>query len=76
MEHIKRMEKEVEDLIQKAEKLHDFLEEELKNPKFTDDIQRIYLGIRVSHMVNYVEVLKSRIEYDTEKLKKEVANEE
>lgn len=75
MEHIKRMEKEVEELMQKAEKLHDFLEQELENPNFTDDIQRIYLGIQVSHMVNYVEVLKLRIEYDTEKLKKEVADE-
>lgn len=68
MDHIVRMEKELEELKERANKLSDFLDSEVENKKFTDEEQRIYMGIQLSHMNSYINILELRIENDKEKL--------
>lgn len=75
MEHIERMKKELLELEERFEKLNDFLESQIENPESKiDEVQKIYLGMQLTHMNSYIEVLKMRIEYDTEKAE-EVSNE-
>lgn len=64
MEHIKRMEVELQELENKIEKLTVFLEKESEKPKYTDDIQRILLENQKEHMKSYARILKQRIYYD------------
>ncbi len=70
MEHVERMKVELKELEQKITKGAEFLEKEIESPKFTDNFQRVALGIQLSHMQNYASVLKDRIDYDTEKANK------
>lgn len=65
MEHVKRMEVELQELENKIEKLTVFLEKEKKEPKFTDEEQRALLELQKGHMEDYASVLKQRIYYDT-----------
>ncbi len=71
MEHIKRMEVELSELNEKIEKLEEFWDAELKNPKYTNETQRLLLGIQHHNMLGYREALKQRITYDTEKTNKD-----
>lgn len=68
MNHIERMEKELEELKEKASKLSDFLDSEIESKRITDEKQRIYMGIQLSHMNSYINILELRIENDKEKL--------
>ena len=70
VEHIRRMEKEYEELEEKGIKLQEFLEKEMKEPKFTNEKQRLLLGIQMTYMKNYLMVLEERIENDKELLEK------
>lgn len=72
MEHIKRMEVELQELENKIEKLTVFLEKENEKPKYTDDIQRILLENQKEHMKSYARILKHRIHYDTLKAHGEI----
>lgn len=71
MEHIEKMKKELEELEIKLENLEKFVEKEIEEHKFTDEIQRIKLSCQAEHMHSYAKVLKERIKYDTEKFLKE-----
>lgn len=70
MEHIERMEHELEELIERKRKAVEFYEEEMKEHKFTDEIQRVYLALQIRYMEHYIEVLTDRIEYDKQKYNK------
>lgn len=72
MEHIKRLEVELQELEEKIEKLEVFLAKETKEPKFTDEEQRINLHLQKNYMKNYAEILKCRIHYDTLKAHGEI----
>lgn len=72
MEHIKRMEVELQELEEKIEKLTVFLEKEKKEPKFTDEEHRTLLKLQKGHMEDYASVLKQRIYYDTLKAHGEI----
>ena len=72
MEHIKRMEVELQELEEKIEKLEIFLKKETKEPKFTDEEQRINLHLQKSYMRKYAEILSCRIHYDTLKAHGEI----
>lgn len=67
MEHIKRMRKELEELQVKINNLEVFLEHEIHNRKYTDEIQRIKLSCQLEHMLGYAQVLEERIKYDSNK---------
>lgn len=66
-EHIEKMELELKELDEKIQKGREFLEKEIQNPKFTDEVQRIRLAIQMEYMLNYACVLNERIEYDKSK---------
>lgn len=66
MEHILRMELELQELEERKEKLITFYEREKEKPKFTNETQRIYLAIQYEHMDNYSKILRERIEYEKE----------
>lgn len=84
MEHIKRMEEEFKELEGNIIKLQedktkaeDFFKKETEEPKFTDEIQRNFLGQqihhmdkRIYHMIGHREVLRDRIKYDKDKMLK------
>lgn len=67
MEHIKRMENELEELEEKIKNAKEFLEKEFIEPKFTDEAQRQSLAIQVCYMIDYSEILRGRIRYDKNK---------
>lgn len=67
MTHIERMEMELKELNEKIEKGTVFLEKEIKEPKFTDEIQRVKLACQIEHMTAYANVLLERIKYDKNK---------
>ena len=67
MTHIERMEIELRELNEKIEKGTVFLEREIKEHKFTDEIQRIKLACQIEHMTAYANVLSERIKYDKKK---------
>lgn len=64
LNHIERMELELEELSEKIEKGQQFLDKEYENPKFTDEVQRYSLEEQLKHMRGYKEYLKGRISYD------------
>lgn len=68
MTHIERMELELKELNEKIEKGTYFLEKEIKEPKFTDEVQRIKLACQIEYMIAYANILSERIEYDKQKI--------
>lgn len=72
MEHIKRMEVELQELENKIEKLTVFLEKQNEKPKYTDDIQRILLENQKEHMKSYARISQHRIHYDTSQAHREI----
>lgn len=70
MEHIERMEKELEELKEKVRKAGQFFSQELDNPKILDSKQIALLGMQSIAMSQYETILKERIAYDKEKLSK------
>lgn len=66
--HIDRMNDEFDELNDKITKAMEFLGNETKSPKFTDDIQRSFLEQQIEYMVGYREILRDRIEYDSKKM--------
>lgn len=73
MEHIKRMEIELEELVAKKNGATSFLEKERNKDegKILDYTQMFLLDRQVKDMAKYEETLRSRIEYDKEKAEKE-----
>lgn len=71
LNHIERMELELEELNGKIVKGQQFLDKENKEPKFTDEIQRFFLSEQLQCMVGYRETLRDRIKYDLSKQHKE-----
>lgn len=67
LNHIERMELELEELSEKIEKGQQFLDKEKVNPKFTDETQIFFLSEQLIHMVGYREALRDRIKYDSKK---------
>lgn len=67
MTHIERMELELEELNEKIKKATKFVENEIKNPNFTDEVQRIKLSCQIEYMLNYALILRERIKYDKQK---------
>lgn len=67
LNHIERMELELEELSEKIDKGQEFLYKENKEPKFTDEIQRFFLKEQLQCMVGYRETLRDRIKYDLSK---------
>lgn len=70
MNHIERMELEAEELNNKITKATEFLENEIKNPTCTNEVQRIKLACQIEYMLNYFTVLTDRINYDKSLLNK------
>lgn len=66
--HIDRMELELNELVEKRNKALYFLEKEEEFAKFTDCNQRELLSKQLDYMLNYINVLKDRIEYDKKKM--------
>ncbi|MGL4999554.1 MAG: crAss001_48 related protein [Cetobacterium sp.] len=66
--HIERMELELTELNKKYDGLTAFLNAELVYPKLTDSTQREYLVTQWKLMSEYVDILKKRIAYDSEKV--------
>lgn len=64
-EHIERMKIELKELEEKLDKASEFLKKEILTPKYTNEIQRIRLSCQVEHMDRYKQILKERIEYDS-----------
>ncbi|MGL5440401.1 MAG: crAss001_48 related protein [Filifactoraceae bacterium] len=64
LNHIERMELELEELNDKIVKGQQFLDKEYENHKFTDEVQRFSLEEQLKHMRGYREYLKGRISYD------------
>lgn len=71
LNHIERMDLELEELNDKIVKGQQFLDKEYENPKFTDEVQRYSLEEQLKHMRGYRENLKGRISYDFLKQHKE-----
>lgn len=71
LNHIERMDLELEELNDKIVKGQDFLDKEKKEPKFTDETQRFFLSEQLICMVGYRETLRDRIKYDLSKQHKE-----
>lgn len=67
MEHIERMKQEHVELQDKYNKGCDFLEQETREPKFTDEIQRRDLSIQLNLMWMCKQLLMQRIIYDENK---------
>lgn len=61
---IEKMEIELIVLNEKIKKETKFLEEEIKTPTCTNEIQRIKLACQIKYMINYASILEERIEYD------------
>lgn len=68
MDHIERMEKELEELKDKSRKAGQFFANELDNPKILDSKQIVLLGMQAAAMAQYEAILEERIAYDKEKL--------
>lgn len=68
MDHIERMEKELEELREKTRKAGQFFVKELDNPKILDHKQIVLLGMQSTAMSQYEAILEERIAYDKEKL--------
>lgn len=65
MEHIKRMEVELEELIEKIGKISNFLKKVDEKQITIDEIQEILLVNQKECMKSYARILKHRIHYDT-----------
>lgn len=64
MEHIERMELELQEIKWKIEKGRAFLNKEMQEAKYTNELQRQLLAIQLTHMENYHNVLLARINND------------
>lgn len=71
MEHIHRMEQELEELIEKIGKISNFLKKVDEKQITIDEIQEILLVNQKEHMKSYARILKHRIQYDTLKAQKD-----
>ncbi|MGL5051258.1 MAG: crAss001_48 related protein [Fusobacteriaceae bacterium] len=67
MTHIERMELEFTELNDKIVKGQEFIAKENKEPKFLDGTQRFLLSEQLSSMLDYREILRDRIKYDSNK---------
>lgn len=70
MEHIERMQAELQELKEKYYKGLSFLEKENKNPNKTDEFQRKQLKGQLDVMKEYIQILEYRISYDKQKIEK------
>lgn len=68
MGHIERMENEFKELDGKITKAIEFLNNETREPKFTDETQRYFLEQQIEYMIGYRETLRDRIKYDSKKM--------
>lgn len=66
-EHIERMKVELKELQEKIGKLENFLNKEREQKQFTNEDQRFLLGMQLTYMQRYKDILEARIEYDTKK---------
>lgn len=70
MDHIQRMEKELEELQEKSSKACEFFTKQLENPTILDNKQIILLGMQTTAMAQYEAILEERIAYDKSKVSK------